>query len=255
MPPRCTSIAILTTYLLTLCACDAGASDSSNPLSRSGMFSPMRYDEDPIRVKLRDVYTVIPANCFDSPLEPEATEDHGYVVDSDVLLSMLVPGLACRTPANREMFSITGPRRPGISVLVQSLGPEAEPRPVFRKLLENRLSEFPQVGRTRSRLAYQTGVERVYTSNIELPSRSASRAVYVSRNSPEFTECVRDHESLSANSRPLIPNCTLTFFVRNKLVEVNIGGAFEAQRLQIRDAVRRKLEGFVQPPPEEGGTH
>lgn len=217
-------------------ACDQGATSRVRTVERSGMASPMRTDDEPIRVKVRDTYMVISANCFDSPLEAETPDDHGYVVTGTVLLAMLHPTLECRTKLNRRAFLKTGASGPRMSLLISSLGPGRKINEVFDATFGLRTTNSFRA-HSPMLLVSQDTAEAVYSMRAMYGSDPAKLIIYKSKAGDAFTVC--NHPIA-----PLIPACRLEFIYGSKIVSVQFAGAFAERRDSIRTAVSQALNAF-----------
>lgn len=213
-----------------------GCDGSASPLTRSGMASPMRYDEEPTKVKLRDMYMVIPANCFDSPLEAEGPSENGYFVTGGVYLVMLYPKLECRNHKNRLFFSKTGPYRPSMGMLVSSMGPGRDVKDAFDAIFHIETTE--RIGRqTPVSLISRSDAEEIYVMQARTGLTESKFTIYKSIEDNAFTVC-------RLPPPPQIPGCSLRFIYGTKHVSVGFGGSFAGLRKTIKDSVTRKLDGF-----------
>lgn len=87
------------------------------------MASVNRYDDEAIKVQIKGMKLIVPANCFDSPIDGRGETADGYTITSGIYLSMLTPDLSCRTKENRQAFRELGPRARDSNLLIEALGP------------------------------------------------------------------------------------------------------------------------------------
>lgn len=222
--------------LLCLLAAACGTDDDTD-LRRSGMLSPVTYDERAVRVQVAQTRFAVPSNCLDSPLEAATPTKDGAYVEDAILLAAVLPNLTCRTRENRAMFLSTGPLSARVSILIQPIRAHLEPATVFSRLFEQRAAE--QSNSTRATVVSRKTDEEIYRSASRQPSRQAAidRILYKVPDELFLTECVR-------YVPPMVPQCALTFFRGREEVKVTVAGGYEGQRRALKTAVSAELSRF-----------
>lgn len=198
----------------------------------------MRTDEEPIHVKSGGDYMVIPANCFDAQIDREGPDDRGFMPVGDILLTMLLPDLACRSVENKKSFQESGKRSPMIELLFQTLGPNKAPVSVSPRLLETEMLYGPESSSRLLPLVEKRKNEQVFRESGTWFDNQFEKVIYYTKEDMAFTSCVH-------RNPPMVSTCTQTFFIRNHPIELSFGAAFESQRANIRRSVEKRIAGFT----------
>lgn len=241
----------LAAFSLLLSACDEG----SRMLARSGMGSPMRYDAEPIKHRIKGNYFQIPANCYDAPIEVEGYDD-GYAIDDGALFVTILPTLACRTQETKRRFQETGPGRSRLMILVSATGQGVQPNDgfdrnfLFLSCQTKHSSCIPgslkSVKETQGEHFYQFNVNslRVPISGSAAGSAQGSNAfdtvdVIYSKVRRSFAICTQFTSAKVSGLSPRIPGCQHFFRYRNLIIKLNYGRAWLDSRNTIETAVTR----------------
>ena len=227
--------------MLALEGCDgpgaqAGNGRSSSPLVRMGAGSPMRLDPTPVRVALRGLRLVVPANCFDSPLMSEGRDRAGYELQSDILLAAVLPGLECRTKANRDRFMSTGPASPLVTILIYTIGSGRRIASAMSTLYELDEERVTQHNREVRATAEKVREVRARGGALPVSWQETPRTI---RRYPDggFVVC----RNLTG---PLVHMCTAKIAFHDTVVQIRFAGGFDARYGRLRQVVLDKLEEF-----------
>lgn len=251
---------LLTLILGTLLA---GCDNKNSAIARSGMASPMRYDEEPIKQRLKGNYFTVPANCYDSPLEVEGN-DQGYTIDDSALLVMLLPDLQCRTRQNKALFQVTGPKMRWMLVLIQGFG-RVDHVKAFNKVfdfLSCNDGRSTCVAGSRRLVEQNAGFNHLEFDKLEYHSRPAFRDgngemvetvelkpvisdVYYQKDRHSYTICERPYIGKRRGSRMMRPMCRQNFLYRNIQIQLSYARNFLRYRDGIELLVKEKLNSFL----------
>lgn len=242
---------IIILSFLGLLSCD----DSNVPevISRSGMGSPMRYDAEPIKIRVKGNYFIVPANCFDSPIETSGY-DNGYAIDDSALWTMLWPLLQCRNQENARGYQKTGQSRPRLDILIQGVSKNVDKTKVFEKHYDDRVKAPGAISNavvTKRAIDDDSLRFTVIGQRAGLPKGDLDfYDIIKEKNRLSYTICSRSYPNRKVG--PKVGNCTSYFIYKDLFIDVHYGRGWLSQHGEIEASIIRKLEDFTQKAPVKG---